>query len=198
GAAVRRYAQVDEVLLLGAGLAGHEDDARALLAGRRQGTAHDLRHAAGRHADDHVALRDAQPRDAASALLEVVLGAFARAEDGILTARHDRVHQTGRGPERRRHLGRLDDAQPAARAGPDEDQAAALAQRLDDNLDAVGDALALAVDRRDDLAILGDEEIDDVEHRHAIDAERVRIDRFSWKVLPLRLIGHAWIRSALG
>ena len=55
--------------------------------------------------------------------------------------------------ERRRHLGGLDDAEAAARAGADEKHPAALLQRADDDLDAVRDALALLVHGRDDASI---------------------------------------------
>ena len=52
----RRDDQVDEVLQLGARPAGDEDDARALLARAGERAAHELRDAAGRDADDDVAL----------------------------------------------------------------------------------------------------------------------------------------------
>ena len=110
-----------------------------------------------------VALGDAQPRDAARAFLEVVLDALARAEHRFLAAGHDGLHQLGRRAERRRHLGRFDDAEPAARAGADEEQPAALLERAGDDLDAVRDALALPVHGGDDAAVLAADEVDDVQ-----------------------------------
>ena len=68
----------------------------------------------------------------------------------------------GTGAERRRHLGRFEDAEPAAGAGADEDDAAALPQRLRDDLDADRDAILLALHRREHLAILVEHHVDDV------------------------------------
>ena len=82
-----------------------------------------------------------------------------------MPAGHDGLDEVGTGAERRRHLGRFDDAEPAAGAGADEDDPPALAQRLRDDLDAVRDAFLLALDRRDDLAILVDDHVDDVGER---------------------------------
>ena len=61
----------------------------------------------------------------------------------------------------------------AARAGADQKHAPALLQGDDDDFDAVRDALALLVHGRHDFAILVADEIDDVERRHRVDAERV-------------------------
>ena len=94
--------------------------------------------------------------------LVVVLDAFLRLEDRVLAAGHDRLHAGRRGAERRRHLGGLDDAEPAAGAGADEEDAAAAAQRLCDDFHAVREAVALAVDRRHDLAVFGDHQVDDL------------------------------------
>ena len=106
------------------------------LARARQAAAHVRRHAAGRHADDDVLLRRLEPLDRARAVLVAVLGAFLRVEERVLAAGHDGLNRVGVGAERRRHLRRLDDAEPSAGAGADEDDAAALAQRLDDDVDA--------------------------------------------------------------
>ena len=55
----RRDRQIDEGLQLGARIAGDEDDLRAGAARARQRAADELRHAAGRHADDDVLLASA-------------------------------------------------------------------------------------------------------------------------------------------
>ena len=86
--------------------------------------------------------------------------------------------RSGLGAERRRHLGGFDDAEPAAGAGADEDDSPALAQRLRDDLDAVRDAFLLALDRRDDLAILVDDHVDDVGNGGFVDRETGGIDGF--------------------
>ena len=59
------------------------------LRARVSAAAHERRHAARRDADDDILLAEAQPSDAARAFLVVVLDPFLRAEDGLLSARHD-------------------------------------------------------------------------------------------------------------
>ena len=120
-------------------------------------------------------LDDAQARDAARAFFEVVLDALARAEHGLLAAGHDRLHELRRRAERRRHLGRFDDAEPAARAGADEKQPAAL---LAARPTMISTPCAMrsrsgarpATTRRSSLA----DQIDDVQHRHRVDARACR------------------------
>jgi hypothetical protein len=160
------------------------------VARARQGAAHELRDAARRDADDDVALRDAQPRDAAGAFFEVVLDAFARAEHRVLAAGHDGLHEVRRGAERRRHLRGLDDAQAPARARADEKNPAALAQGADHDFDTMDDPLAFLVHGRDDTPILGVDQVDDVGDRHLVDTERVRVDGFCGQILPLRVVRH--------
>ena len=80
--------------------------------------------------------------------LVVVLDPFLRLEHRFLSAGHDRLHERRAGAECRRHLGRFDDAEPAAGAGADEDDAAALAERLRDDLDALRDPLPSPSGRR--------------------------------------------------
>ena len=67
----------------------------------------------------------------------------------------------------------FEDAEAAAGAGADEDDAAALAQRLRDDLDADRDALLLALDRGEHLAVLVQHAFDDVGGGELVDAERV-------------------------
>ena len=97
----------------------------------------------------------------------------------------------GSGAEGRRHLGRFEHAEPAAGAGADEDDPAALAQRLRDDLDADRDAILLALDRRQHLAVLVQHAFDDVGGRELVDGEGRRIDRFGGKRLPFRTDRHA-------
>ena len=59
----------------------------------RERAAHELRHAAGRDADDDVLLGRPQARDRPRAFLVVVLDAFLRAEDRVAAAGHDRLHE---------------------------------------------------------------------------------------------------------
>ena len=56
--------------------------------------------------------------------------------------------------------------------------AAFLPQRGGDHLDADGDALTLALDRRNHLAILAEHQLDDVVGGELIDAECCRVDGF--------------------
>ena len=172
------------------GIAGDEDDARAGLARPRQRAAHELRHPAGRHADDDVLLRRSQAGDRARALFVVVLDAFLGAEDGLAAAGHDRLHERRIGAEGRRHLRRLENAEPAARAGADEDDAAVLAQCRGDHLDADRDPLLLALDGREHLAIFVDHQVDDVVGLELVDAEARGVDCFGGERLPLRSNGH--------
>ena len=156
-----------------------------------QRAAHELRHAARRHADDHVLLGRPQPVDDARAFLVVVLDAFLGLQDRVLAAGHDRLHQIGAGAEGRRHLGRFEHAEAAAGAGADEDDAAALPQRLGDDVDADGDALLLALDRGEHLAVFVQHPFDDVGGGELVDGERGRVDGFGGKGLPLRTDRHA-------
>ena len=113
------------------------------LRARVSAAAHERRHAAGGHADDDVLLVEPQARDAPRAFLVVVLDAFLGLEDRLLAAGHDRLHDARRGAERRRHLGGFDDPEAAAGAGTDEDNPAALAQGVRDDLDPVRDPFLL-------------------------------------------------------
>ena len=62
---------------------------------------------------------------------------------------------------------------------------------LGDDLDAVRDPLALLLHRRDDLAVLVDDHLDDVGDRRFVDGEADRIDGFSRQGFPLRVCRHA-------
>ena len=77
----------------------------------------------------------------------------------------------GRRAEGRRHLGGLDHAEPAAGAGADEDHAAALLERLGDDLDAVRDPLFFLQDGGDDFPVLVDDHLDDVANGRLVDGE---------------------------
>ena len=55
---------------------------------------------------------------------------------------------------------------------------AALLERLDDDLDTVGDALTFFVHRRDDLLVLADDHVDDVNHGRLVNSEADGIDGF--------------------
>ena len=133
------------------------------------------------------------------AFLVVVLDAFAlRCRMALLAAGHDRLHEVGVGAEGRRHLGRFEDAEPAARAGADEDDAAALAQRLRDDVDADGDPILLALHRGEHLAVFVQHALDDVGGGELVDGERRGIDRFGGKRLPFRTDRHAGPTSGTG
>ena len=132
-----------------------------------------------------------QAVDRARAFFVVVLDAFLGVQERVLAAGHDRLHQIRAGAEGRRHLRRLEDAEPAAGAGADEDDAAALAQRLRDDVDADGDALLLALHRREHLAVLVQHALDDVGGGELVDGERGGVDGFGGKRLPLRADRHA-------
>ena len=69
--------------------------------------------------------------------------------------------------------------------------AAALAQRVRDDLDAVRDAFPFFLNGGDDLAILVEDHVDDVRDRGFVDGEADRVDGFGWQGLPLRLCCHA-------
>ena len=123
-------------------------------------------------------LLEAQAGDAARPFLVVVFDAFLGFEHRLLAARHDRLHERRRRAEGRRHLGGFDDAEPSAGAGADEDDAAALLERLGDDLDAVRDPLAFLVDGGDDLAVLVDHHVDDLGNGRLVERETDGVDGF--------------------
>ena len=190
GADGRRDHEVDERLQLGARVAGDEDDLRAGPARAVQPAADERRHAARRHADDDVFRRRAEPGERARALFVVVLDALARTDEGPVPAGHHGAHQVGIGAEGRRHLGRFEHAKAAAGAGADEHQTPALPQRLADDFDAQRDSLLFLRNRRDDLAVFVDHEVDNRRRRELVNGQAGRIDRFGWQLLPLRLDRH--------
>jgi hypothetical protein len=95
----------------------------------------------------------------------------------------------GFGTEGRRHLGGLEDAEAAARAGADEDNPAVLARGLGDHLDADGDPLALALHCVEHLAIFVDHQVDDVVCGELVDAEADGVDGFRGRDCHLERTG---------
>ena len=93
------------------------------------------------------------------------------------------------GAERRSHLGRLEDAEPAARPRSDEDQAPSLVERGRDEVRGRRDACLLARHRRENLAVLAQHQVDHVLRGRLIQCQAGGVDGFGRKVLPLR--GHA-------
>ena len=162
-----------------------------IAPGAGERTAHELRHAARGHADDDVLLGRSQPVERSRPFFVVVLDPFPRAQERALPAGHDRLHQVGARAESRRHLGRLEHAQPAARARADEDDAPAVAERLRDDLDADRDPLLLLLDGREHLAILVDHAVDNLRRRELVDGECPGINRLGRKELPLRADWHS-------
>ncbi len=154
--------EVHEGLQFGARVARDEDDFGRSLSCARQSASHVRRHAAGRHADDDVLLRGLQPSNRTGAVFVAVLGAFLRVKERVLAAGHHRLNGIRIGTERRRHLGRFDHAEPAARASSDEDDPPAFAERFDDDVDANGDARLLALNGREHLAVVVQHQLDDV------------------------------------
>src|SRR6266850_848906 len=130
------------------------------------------------------------PGDRARAFLVVVLDAFLRGEDRAASPGHDGLHQRRVRAEGRRHFGGLEDAEPAARAGADEDDASLFPERAGDHLDADGNALVLALDRREHLAVLAEHQFDDVAGGELVDSECRGVDGFGREGLPLRAHRH--------
>src|SRR6266478_3025364 len=95
-----------------------------------------------------------QAHDRTRALFVVVLDAFFGLQDGVLTARHDRLDQIRARTEGRGHFGRLDDAQPTAGASADEDDATTFAEGLSNEVNADGDTVFFTLDCDEHLAIL--------------------------------------------
>ena len=71
----------------------------------------------------------------------------------------------GIGAEGRRHLGGFEHTETAAGAGADKDDSAAFAECLREHVGAKGDAIALALHRRQHLAVFGQHQVDDVQRR---------------------------------
>ncbi len=102
----------------------------------------------------------------------------------------------GTGAERRRHLGRFDDAEAAAGAGADEHDAPALAERLGADVGAERDAIALLLHRGEHAAVLGEHQVHDAAGVELVDVERSGIDGFGGKRLPSRFCcGHSYAVS---
>ena len=78
-----------------------------------------------------------------------------------MASRHNPLDERRIRAEGRGHLGGFENTEPSARPGADEHHAAALAKRGRDHLDTNRNALALALDGREHLAIFVDHEIDD-------------------------------------
>ncbi len=125
-----------------------------------------------------------EPGDGARAFFVVVFGAFLGADDGVLAAGHDALDQLGIGPEGRRHLGGLDDAETAAGAGAHEHDPAALAQRLGAHVGAERDPVAFLLDGREHAAVLGEHQVNDAAGVELVDGERSGIDGLGGKRLP--------------
>ena len=182
---------VDEGLQLRARPAGDEDDLDAVPAGAGQCAADELRHPACGDADEHVLARRMQAGDGSRTVLEVVLHPGLRPEEGGPAAGHDRLDEVRRSAERRSHLGRFEDAEPAARPRADEDQAPSFLQRARDEVRGGRDAGLLPRHRRQDLAVLAQHQADHVFRGRLIHCQAGGVDGFGRKVLPLR--GHAEI-----
>ena len=186
GPTAGRDGEIDERLQLVARIAGHEHDPRAGLAGAGQRAADEWRHAAGRHADHHILLRRIEAGDGARAFFVIVFRAFFGADDGLGAAGHDALHQLGIGAEGRGHLGGLDNAEAARGAGADEDDPAALAERLRAHVGAKRDAVAFLLNRRDHAAVFGEHQIHNAAGVELVDVEGIGIDGFSREGLPSR------------
>ena len=156
-----------------------------------QRAAHERRHPARRHPDDDVTFRGFESVHRSRAFLVIVLDAFLRAHYRALAARHDREHKIGVGAKGGRHLGRFEDAQASAGAGAHEHDAAAMSERLRDDLDANRDALFLAVNRRQHLAVLVQHAFDDVGGGELVDVESLRVDGLGGKQFPFGTDRHA-------
>ena len=78
---------------------------------------------------------------------------------------------------------------------PTKIDAAALAQRLRDDLDAVRDLLLLLVHRGDDLAVLVHHHVDDVADRSLVDGETGGVDLLRWGATATST-GSAWTGAA--
>ena len=133
---------------------------------------------------------------ARSAFLVVVLDALTGAERRAAAAGHHGLHQRLIGAERRRHLGRLEHAEPPARAGADEHDAAAATQALRDHVGAERDAVLLPLHRRDDATVFVHHQFDDVGGGELVDGERGGVDGFGGQELPLRTNRHCDLAHA--
>ena len=190
GADARRNRQIDERLQFGAGVAGHEDDARAGLARPGEGAANELGDAACGNANDDVLLRRPQPRDGPGAFFVVVFDAFLGAEDGFrppaMTActRVGSVLKVGGISADSRMPSRPLVPAPTNMMRPSLRRAVAIISM------PTAMRSLLALDRREHLAILIDHQVDDVVGGELVDAKAGGVDGFGRKRLPLRSNGH--------
>src|SRR5207253_8978992 len=96
-------------------------------------------------------------------------GGRARAGRGGGGAGEGRVDETRRSAERRRPLCGLENAEPATRAGADEEEAAAAAERRDDRVHGRRDLAPDARHRAHGPAILAVHQCGDLERREAVE-----------------------------
>jgi hypothetical protein len=108
--------------------------------------------------------------------------AFDSAEDGALAAGDDRLHLLGVGAEGGRKLGRIEHAEPPARAGADVEQPPAAGEPVGDEFDRFGDRLALRGDGIDGDAVLRVHQRDSVGQRHGVEVHRLRESLFGQKM----------------
>ena len=101
--------------------------------------------------------------------VHVVLGALDRLDQRRQPAGDDADDHLRRRAERRRALGGVEHAEPAAGAGADVEQPAARAERRLDQIDGAGDLLPRRGHRRGNAGVLGADEIDDLERGGGID-----------------------------
>jgi hypothetical protein len=114
--------------------------------------------------------------------LRIVLGAFDGLHERTGAAGDQAHHLAGPRRERRRALDGVEHAEPARRAGPAVDEAAALVHARGDRVDRGGDARQLVAHRLGDVAVLVVHHRHEVERRQRVELQRARVPRFGRQV----------------
>ena len=160
----------------------HEHGASAALPRPVERSPDEPRHRARGDADDEIpAPRAARPPDA---VLIVVLRSLARAEHRAAAAGDDGLHPLRVGPERRRQLRRLDDREPAARAGPEEEARAPGPERRRERLRRPHDLAPRAAQRREHAPVLRLHERDHARDPQPVEPRGLRVGGFGRELLP--------------
>ncbi len=99
----------------------------------------------------------------------VVFAGFGGGGESLGASRHDVLHDARIGIEGGRDLGSVEGAETAAGSGADVDEASALAESGDDDVDGAGDLRKGAADCCGDGCVFAVDEADDFERRHAVE-----------------------------
>ncbi len=153
----------------GVAVAGEGDGAGAAAAGVFDGGDGERSASAGGDAEYDVVLAGLALLDFGDGQRSVVFAGFGGGGERLRASGHDVLHGARIGVERGRNFGGVESADAAAGSGADVDEASALAEPGDDDVDGARDLRQGAADRRGDGGIFLIDEAHDFERRHAVE-----------------------------